>query len=161
MIFSGVKIISGGQTGADRAALDFALQHDIPCGGWCPKGRLAEDGFLPERYPLLETSTGAYSQRTRKNIEDSDGTVIIIRGNSLDRGTRLTRKICREQHKPFLIIDLEEKEESLKTRLAFWMKEENIRILNIAGPRESFLPGIYSKTLDFLGKFLPSEPGNR
>lgn len=161
MIFSGVRIISGGQTGADRAALDFALEHDISCGGWCPKGRLAEDGCLPERYPLRETSTASYAQRTRQNIEDADRTVIFTHGDSFDRGSLLTRKICLEKQKPVLIIDLAEKEEVLNIRFAGWMKEEKIRILNIAGPRESFLPGIYLKTLDFLEKMLLNEPGNR
>ena len=71
------KIVSGGQSGVDRAALDFALENKIPCGGWCPKGRLAEDGRIHHRYPLRETSSTDYRVRTQANVEDSDGTLIL------------------------------------------------------------------------------------
>src|SRR6266571_9073801 len=80
------KIVSGGQTGVDRAALDVALELGIPCGGWCPRGRRAEDGIIPERYPLIETPTTAYPQRTERNVRDSDGTLVLTVGRA-DGGT--------------------------------------------------------------------------
>ena len=142
-----IKIISGGQTGVDRAALDFALKYNIPCGGWCPKGRLAEDGRIPEKYPLNETTTSKYSERTEKNISDCDATLIIY-SNSLDIGTKLTMDLCSEYNKPLLVIDLDNNVSI--DRLINWIQNQHINILNIAGPRESNSPGIYNKTLDFL-----------
>src|SRR5688572_80983 len=96
------KIISGGQTGADQAALDFALEHGIPHGGWCPKGRLSEDGCIPEKYQLREMPTDAYPARTEKNVLDSDGTVIISISPRLSRGSLLTLKKAQEHGKPVL-----------------------------------------------------------
>jgi hypothetical protein len=91
----GFKIISGGQTGVDRAALDAALALNIPCGGWCPKGRKAEDGPIPERYPLQETSSADYRVRTEKNVTDSDGTLILTRG-PVTGGTAYTVIVSHE-----------------------------------------------------------------
>jgi predicted Rossmann fold nucleotide-binding protein DprA/Smf involved in DNA uptake len=99
------KIISGGQTGVDRAALDVAMELGIPCGGWCPQGRRAEDGRIPERYPLQEASSKEYPVRTRLNVEDSDGTLVLT-ASSPTGGTALTLKLARQLHKPFLLIDL-------------------------------------------------------
>ena len=99
------KIVSGGQTGVDRAALDVALELGVACGGWCPKGRRAEDGTIAERYPLTETSTRAYPERTRRNVLDSDGTLILARGRPTG-GTALTIKIAAETGKPCFIVDL-------------------------------------------------------
>src|SRR5437870_9182944 len=99
------KIISGGQTGVDRAALDVALELGLPCGGWCPKRRRAEDGPIPERYPLTETSSRAYPQRTRCNVLDSDGTLILTRGRPTG-GTALTIQIAAESGKPYFVVDL-------------------------------------------------------
>src|SRR5947209_13063019 len=96
------KIVSGGQTGVDRAALDVALELGLPCGGWCPRGRRAEDGPLPARYPLTETSWEGYPQRTRWNVRDSDGTLILTRGQP-DRGTALTIKLAQRLGKPYRI----------------------------------------------------------
>ena len=149
-----IKIISGGQTGVDRAALDFALKHNIPCGGWCPKDRLAEDGRIPEKYPLNETTTSKYNERTEKNISDSDATLILY-SNSLDHGTKLTMDLCSDYNKPLLVIDLENS--VLTDRLINWIQNQQINILNIAGPRESNSPGIYDKSLKLLELIFESE----
>ena len=142
------KIISGGQTGVDRAALDFALENKIPCGGWCPRGKLAEDGEIAKIYPLKETRSSRYEKRTKKNVESADGTLIIINEQPLSDGTSLTMKICEKLQKPFLIIDSSRAGPDKK---AFWdwVASNNISVLNVAGPRESSAKGIYgqSKTL--------------
>jgi predicted Rossmann fold nucleotide-binding protein DprA/Smf involved in DNA uptake len=101
------QVVSGGQTGVDRAALDAALEAGIPCGGWCPKGRIAEDGRLPSRYPLRETPSDSYAQRTEWNVRDSDGTLILTRG-ALDGGTALTEKCASKLGRACLVIDLDE-----------------------------------------------------
>ncbi len=146
------KIISGGQSGVDRAALDFALAHGIPCGGWCPKGRLAEDGRIDEKYPLTQTETSLYAERTRLNVKHSDGTLILFTGE-LGNGTILTQKTALKLKKPCLLICLEENRQKEQAReLLSWLKANHIAILNIAGPRESSSPGIYSKTLKFLNE---------
>ncbi len=156
-IFSNIKIISGGQTGVDRAALDFALKYNIPCGGWCPKGRQAEDGRIPEKYPLNETTTTNYNERTEKNISDSDGT-LIIHSNRIDYGTKSTMDLCPEYNKPLQVIDLRKNISLLG--LFNWMQTHQIRILNIAGPRESNSPGIYDKTLDLLNCIFEGDEKN-
>ena len=99
------RIISGGQTGADRAALDFAIKMDLPHGGWVPKGRMAEDGPLPEKYQLQEMPTQNYPKRTEQNVIDSDGTLIITHGK-LTGGSRLTKEFAENQKKPCLHVDL-------------------------------------------------------
>jgi hypothetical protein len=142
-----ITIISGGQTGVDRAALDFALNNGINCGGWCPSGRKAEDGKIPEKYPMIETSSNDYAVRTRKNVEESDGTLIIYDQN-FDQGTGLTLNLCKKHNKPWLVIRLSGKNE--KDRIHQWLKNNNIKILNIAGPRESIEKGIYIKTIKLL-----------
>jgi len=143
-------IISGGQTGVDRAALDFAISNKIPCGGWCPKGRRSDDGRIPEKYPLRETGSPEYAVRTRKNIQSSDGTLIIAKNGIIDRGTRLTQELCKKLHKPCLIAGMSEQE---KQEFARWLLDYNIRTLNIAGCRESSQPGIYEYAMKVL-KFL-------
>src|SRR6266566_869174 len=100
------KIISGGQSGADRAALDFALAHDIPHGGWCPRGRRTEDGALEERYELRETPDAEYSQRTDWNVRDSDGTVIFSIAPELTGGSKLTAEFAARHDKPCLQLSL-------------------------------------------------------
>ena len=99
------KIISGGQTGADRAALDFAIKQKIPHGGWVPKGRLAEDGPLPKKYKLTEMPTDSYQERTEQNVIDSDGTVIISHGK-LTGGSAYTQKMAKKHGRPCLHVDL-------------------------------------------------------
>ncbi|MBF0446440.1 MAG: putative molybdenum carrier protein [Magnetococcales bacterium] len=149
------KIISGGQTGVDRAALDFASQSGLKSGGWCPKGRLALDGPIPDQYPLKETTTSYYPQRTELNIQDSDATLIISRG-VLQGGTALTHRLTKKLGKPCLILDLDyvamNKEAALET-LFTWLGQNTVNTLNIAGPRESDNGGIYDSTLNFLLEF--------
>jgi hypothetical protein len=142
-----MKIISGGQTGVDRAALDVALELGIECGGFCPKGRRSEDGIIPEKYPLIETSTNQYPERTQLNVKTSDGTLMLI-DKEADRGTTLTISLCKLHHKPFMVIDLSNEDQ--KRDLLQWIKENKINVLNLAGSRESFSPGIWKKAYQFL-----------
>jgi len=141
------KIISGGQTGVDRAALDVALEMGIPCGGWCPKGRIAEDGMILPLYPLEETSSTKYRQRTEWNVRDTDATLILTEGDPSE-GTALTIDFAHKHEKPCLVIDF--LKEPSANKVLDWAKENQIDILNIAGPRESKKPNIYNLTKDFL-----------
>ena len=132
-----IRIVSGGQTGVDRGALDAALEADIACGGWCPDGRKAEDGRIPARYPVVELTGSGYPGRTRKNVEDSDGTVIISFGQP-SGGTALTARLARDRHRPLLIIDAEKtSEDAAATQAAGFIVNEGIHTLNVAGPRAS------------------------
>ncbi|OGI39628.1 MAG: hypothetical protein A2V91_03900 [Candidatus Muproteobacteria bacterium RBG_16_64_10] len=145
------KIISGGQTGVDRAALDIALELGIPCGGWCPKGRRAEDGVLPPRYPLAETEIGDYRQRTRRNVQAADGTLILTRG-ALGGGSALTRSLAGKLGKPCLVVNLAQDRNLRPVRT--WIKTNGIGVLNVAGPRESGQSGIYDEARRFLTRML-------
>lgn len=137
------KIISGGQTGADRAALDTAIKFNISHGGWVPLGRRAEDGRIPDKYNLQEMPTDSYPLRTEKNILESDGTLIVSRG-SLSGGSLLTRKLTDKHRKPCCIINLIEIDEfEAAIMLNNFLADFRIRILNVAGPRRSSDPGIY------------------
>lgn len=147
------KIISGGQTGVDRAALDLALERGLPCGGWCPKGRRAADGPIPRRYPLLETPSADYAERTEWNVRDSDGTLVLTRGRPTE-GTAYTIQVADGLGKPCLVIDLEQPWKASAIRE--WMASHHIKILNVAGPRESKSPGIYRETLALLREVLKS-----
>lgn len=145
------KIISGGQTGVDRAALDVALELGLPCGGWCPKGRRAEDGPLPQRYPLRETPWIGYPQRTAWNVRDADATLVLVKGKP-DRGTRLTLQLAKRRKKPCLVVDLACPIRLEKVKA--WIVQRGIRVLNAAGPRESSCPGIYAEASRFFRAFL-------
>ena len=152
------EIISGGQTGADRAALDTAIKLNIPHVGWCPKGRLAELGTtIPKKYSLKETATSKFSERTELNIQDSDGTLILVPELPLpitiNDGTKLTEQKAKEKNKPLLIVDLSKNEDI--DLIVNWIKINDIKVLNIAGPRESLSPGIYQRSLKFLTNLLP------
>jgi hypothetical protein len=141
------RVVSGGQTGVDRAGLDAALALGIPCGGWCPRGRRAEDGRIDVRYPLQETPSRDYAERTEWNVRDSDGTLILARG-APQGGTALTLEIARRLGRPALVIDLAAAREPGAVR--DWLAREGIRILNVAGPRESAAPGIHAEALRLL-----------
>jgi len=138
------KIISGGQTGADRAALDVAIKFNIEHGGWIPKGRRTEKGPLPMKYQLNEMLTPDYRERTKQNIIDSHGTVIISRGK-LTGGSKLTQSFAKIAGRPNCYLDLLKAEEfEASITLKSFIMENKIRILNVAGPRLSHHPGIYT-----------------
>lgn len=142
-----VKIVSGGQTGVDRAALDAAVSRDLVCAGWCPKGRRAEDGVVPARFPLTETPDSDYRQRTEWNVRDSDATLILYRP-PLHGGSRHTRTFAERLGKPFLLVDVSEQD--VADRILRWLESLGPAVLNIAGPRESDRPGIYREALPLL-----------
>jgi predicted Rossmann-fold nucleotide-binding protein len=144
------KVISGGQTGVDRAGLDAAMEAGIPVGGYCPKGRLAEDGAIPRKYPMTELMGDGYPARTEKNVMESDGTLILNVG-TLSGGTRQTLDFARKHGKPCLVLQLDT--DAHLDAIRSWIEENEIRIMNIAGPRESKCPGLYIKTLTFLRNF--------
>ena len=131
------KIISGGQTGIDRGALDACLDLKFPAGGWCPKNRRAEDGEIHEKYPLRETHSEKYDERTRLNVKDADDTLIIAR-QPLAGGTLLTLQVARELSKPFLVVHPESSENGdVINTILEWLNNNTISVLNIAGPRQS------------------------
>ena len=163
-----LRIISGGQTGVDRGGLDAALEAGIDHGGFCPLGRRAEDGLIPELYQLTESSTEAYPARTAMNVRQGHGTLLLVHGttgltNSV--GTKLTLKMCRQQKKPWHAADPRRPDHA--PRVVSWIDElrkglevpsgwlvglehEQALIVNIAGPRESKAPGIHDETVAFL-----------
>ena len=147
-----LKIVSGGQTGVDQAALNVAIFLELPHGGWCPAGRRSEEGPIPDIYQLTEVPQKHYAARTEKNVLDSDGTLILFDGQ-ISRGTLLTLKLAQKHHRPHLCVDLGDLEEESSIRpdeISDWLKSSNINVLNVAGPRESSSPGIATKTERFL-----------
>lgn len=161
------RIISGGQTGVDRAALDVALELGIECGGWCPKGRKAEDGLIPDRYPLQEMPTAHYPARTRRNAESAHATLILAPvsdHSELTGGTRLTWDMahdCGRLGAGLYLADVRTLDMVADCRK--WLDEcmDNRRtgfVLNVAGPRESKCPGIHDRAVAFLRKLLAKEP---
>jgi len=146
------KVISGGQTGVDRAALDAAVIAGIPIGGYCPKGRRAEDGVIPEQYPMIELESPESYYRTEKNVIESDGTLILNKG-ILSEGTKLTHDFTIKNGKPSLIVQLDGAEVVKPEHVVRWLNGQYISVLNIAGPRESKCPGgIYSESFSYLEK---------
>ncbi|MDH3714509.1 MAG: putative molybdenum carrier protein [Gammaproteobacteria bacterium] len=139
------KLISGAQTGVDRAALDVALSLGIRCGGWVPCGRLAEDGVIPEKYPgLRECDSRDYAVRTRLNVIDADATLVLSRG-ALSGGTALTVELAQSLGKPFLHLDLDTMAfPEARDRLREWLSVNAPSVLNVAGPRASEDPSIHS-----------------
>ncbi|OGT33291.1 MAG: hypothetical protein A2W28_00190 [Gammaproteobacteria bacterium RBG_16_51_14] len=142
-----MKIISGGQTGVDRAALDVAIHQGLPHGGWCPSGRRAEDGSIDAIYTLQETASRDYPCRTKWNVRDSDATLILHLGVP-EGGTAYTIRCTEQLHKPCLSINLSLQPDTRE--VLEWLDKNEVTILNIAGPRESKQPGIYRNAHDFL-----------
>jgi hypothetical protein len=138
-----IVIISGGQTGADRAALDFAIEHGFSCGGWCPRQRRAEDGDIPAQYILRETPASHYAQRTEWNVRDSDATVVFSIQARLTGGTRLTFELATRRGKPVLHLSRDELDRaSAADMLCAFIEQHEIGTLNVAGPRASQEPEI-------------------
>ena len=155
-----IKIISGGQTGADRAALDFAIKHNIPYGGWVPKGRKTEDGRLPDHYQLQEMPSGDYSKRTKQNILDSDGTLIVSHG-FLTGGSALTEFLAEEHNKPCLHIDLNLLSmQEAAWIIHKWIQSHKLKVLNVAGPRAGKDSKIYEATMNLLENTFHPDKGD-
>ena len=147
-----LTIISGGQTGADRAALDWAIEHGLAHGGWCPAGRKAEDGPLDAKYQLAETESAKYRVRTSRNVRDSDATLIVTVGD-LDGGTLETLRIAERLRKPVRTIQVDSTPtDAVIDALRDWLRSSGANSLNVAGPRESRRPGIYTATRALLDR---------
>lgn len=148
------RIVSGGQTGVDRGALDAAITLGIDHGGWCPRGRLAEDGAISAKYQLDETDSRKYPVRTERNVTDSDGTMILY-VDELGGGTTLTMRFAETHRKPCLAINLATAIDLVSART--WISENAIEVLNVAGPRESSCPGIAEMARGFIVQLLAAE----
>ncbi|MGE0653426.1 MAG: putative molybdenum carrier protein [Alphaproteobacteria bacterium] len=151
---TGLRVISGGQTGVDRAALDAARAAGLAIGGWCPRGRLAEDGTIPAIYPLRETPGREPAARTRANVAEADATLILVPGAdsaTWGEGTRLTREFARDLGKPFHVAVLrDDADVAARNGVRAWLRACRAATLNVAGPRESIAPGIYALAHPFL-----------
>jgi hypothetical protein len=151
------RIVSGGQTGVDRAALDVALERNIPCGGWCPRGRRAEDGVIAAAYPRAETPTANYRQRTAWNVRDA-GATLILTWRRPTGGTRFTVRTCRAQGKPYRVEDLADPTTwapDAAQAVRHWLLVVHAgHTINVAGPRESQAPGIHARAKAFLPEVL-------
>ena len=145
------RVVSGGQTGADRAALDAALERGVAVGGWCPAGRLSEDGPIDGRYPLVETATADPAERTRLNVRDSDATLVLAPPGGVAGGTALTVEAARALGRPVLVVP--PRPDALDGVVA-WLAGGGVAVLNVAGPRESEAPGLYDAARSFVGALL-------
>jgi hypothetical protein len=156
------KIVSGGETGVDRGALDAALAANIPCGGWVTWNRMAEDGVIADRYPLVPLPKGEYRQRTRLNVSDSDGTAILY-DESLTGGTRLARNLCALLKRPYLLINARETPDAVVAaqRIVKFIEENAIEVLNVAGPRASGWPAGDRFAFDVIGGVIASCAGRQ
>ena len=149
-----LKLVSGGQSGADIAALDFALEHGLPHGGWCPRGRKSEDGTIGVRYKLKETPNADYVQRTEWNVRDSDGTVVFSIANVLTGGSKKTVELAHRHHKPLIHIARDGGLASPEEDLMRFIRQHEIQVLNVAGSRASKEPEIYEFVKHVLAKAL-------
>jgi hypothetical protein len=150
-----LTIISGGQTGADRAALDFAIENEISCGGFCPHSRKAEDGTIPSRYPLTPINSDSYEDRTKANVKEADGTLVFLWQKPAGEGTQKTIDFCQKYHKPYYLCEIEKLTEiSNYCHIPQWLIRHQIKTINVAGNRESENPGIYQKTYQALNLLL-------
>ncbi len=148
------RIVSGGQTGADRGGLDAALDLGVPPGGWCPRGRLAEDGRVPAKYELTEAPTADYAERTELNVLHSDGTAVFTYG-APEGGSALTLRLAERHGKPFLHVDLSTSSAADAARiLREWMRDAGVGILNVAGQREGKAAGIRDAVWDIVKRAL-------
>lgn len=148
------KIISGGQTGVDRAALDAALDSGLACGGYCPKGRTAEDGAIHTKYPLQELPSKSYPKRTLENILHADATLILY-NRTLKGGTALTLRLCQQHGKPYLLVNSVEYDVLTTANNIFSFTQENkISTLNVAGPRKSQWADGYQFTYECLTELI-------
>jgi hypothetical protein len=147
------KIVSGAQTGVDRAALDVAVRFGIPCGGWCPADRSAKDGIIPAHYAVTPLPSGGLWKRTKWNVRDSDGTLILACG-PLTGGSLLTRDLSLKHQKPHLVTDLTT--DPSTSIVLHWLEHCGIQTLNVAGPSESTFPGAYELAFRFLHELLSS-----
>lgn len=146
------KVISGGQTGVDRAALDAAIELNIPHGGWCPAGRRAEDGRIPDKYQLRETESWKYTERTERNVIDSDGTLVLFRDKPTG-GTAFTVRMINQHAKPFYLVDLSQQlldAQTIRDDIVDWALEHRVKILNVAGPRHRTDPELCDRAREFL-----------
>ena len=151
-----MKIISGGQTGVDRAALDVALRHGIESGGWCPAERLDEFGKIPDHYPIQELQGSSFTERTLQNVKDSDGTIVVYPGK-LEGGTEQTVRFCIELKRPHELIDASKiSTEGAVKLIGDFVDKNKINILNLAGPRQSEWPEGYDYASRVLDIFLTS-----
>lgn len=146
-----VRVVSGGQTGVDRAALDAAMEMGIEIGGWCPRGRRAEDGIIDDRYPLEETPSQDYPERTEWNARDSDGTLILAAGEPTG-GTAFTIVMADRHRRPYLVVDIAGEPDTKGA--VDWIFDQRIQVLNVAGPRESTYSGAYEKAHLFVRRLL-------
>ena len=147
-----LKIVSGGQTGADRAALDWAIAHQIPHGGWCPKGRLAEDGIIPSHYNLTETPSFEYSERTQRNVRDSDGTAVFSISEEIFAGTLLTVELAEKYEKPYIHLCKKLIDVDTVNRFQLFLLKFGVVNLNVAGPRASDEPEAYQFVREILDR---------
>jgi Circularly permutated YpsA SLOG family len=156
-----LKIISGGQTGVDRGALDAAIKSGSEHGGTCPAARQAEDGKIPDRYRLVELSTGGYSERTERNVADGDATLILHGGGPITSGTQLTADCCRKLQKPHLLLDMSsESPASAVAAAEKFLQNRRIKVLNVAGPRASEWPAAYQTAYAVVSQLLQPRSGH-